>query len=164
MLRSLKELERYSVHATDGDIGTVVNFLLDDKRWTVRYLVVKAGGFFSGRQVLISPISFREANWSTQCFNLALTKDRVKNSPSIDTDMPVSRQREREYYRYYDYPYYWASTGVWGAGEFPNSLAVGGWNDRLEPEERPPDAHLRSARESDRLSDPWKRRCDRSRR
>jgi hypothetical protein len=32
MLRSLKDLEHYMVSATDGDIGRVVNFLLDDER------------------------------------------------------------------------------------------------------------------------------------
>ena len=40
MLRSLKELEHYAVSATDGDIGHVADFLLDDERWIVRYLVV----------------------------------------------------------------------------------------------------------------------------
>jgi hypothetical protein len=29
MLRSLSELERYTVRATDGDVGSVVNFLFD---------------------------------------------------------------------------------------------------------------------------------------
>ena len=37
MLRSLKELEGYSVTATDGDIGTVVDFFFDDQRHAVRY-------------------------------------------------------------------------------------------------------------------------------
>ena len=40
MLRSLRDLENDSVSAADGDIGKVVNFLLDDRRWVVRYLVV----------------------------------------------------------------------------------------------------------------------------
>lgn len=59
MLRSLKELEHYVVSAIDGEIGKVADFLLDDERWIVRYLVVETGGFFSGRRVLVSPISFR---------------------------------------------------------------------------------------------------------
>ena len=63
MLRSLKELEHYAVSATDGDIGHVADFLLDDERWIVRYLVVETGGFFTGRRVLISPISFRQVDW-----------------------------------------------------------------------------------------------------
>src|ERR1039458_3522420 len=118
MLRSLKDLERYTVSATDGDIGTVVNFLLDDERWIVRYLVVETGGFFGGRQVLISPISFREVDWSTHRFHLALTIDKVKNSPSVDTDKPVSRQNERDYFGYYGYPYYWGDSGLWGMGAY----------------------------------------------
>ena len=97
MLRSLKHLEGYTVNATDGDVGKVVNFLLDDERWTIRYLVAETGGFFDGRRVLISPISFRKADWSTRRFHLALTRDEVKNSPSLDTDKRVSRQHERDY-------------------------------------------------------------------
>ena len=51
MLRSLKDLERYTVSATDGDIGSVKDFLLDDEHWTIRYLVVDTVEFLDGRQV-----------------------------------------------------------------------------------------------------------------
>ena len=101
--RSLKDLERYSVSATDGEVGHVVDSLLDDQHWAVRYLVVEAGSFFNGRRVLISPISFRKVDWATQQFHLALTMGKVNASPNIDTDKPVSRQHEREYNRYYGY-------------------------------------------------------------
>jgi len=47
MLRSLKDLERYTVNATDGDVGDVVNFFIDDERWIVRYLVVQTGGLLA---------------------------------------------------------------------------------------------------------------------
>jgi hypothetical protein len=74
--------------------------------------------------------------------------DKIKNSPSVYTDLPVSRQFERDYYRYYDYPYYWAFSDVWGAGEYPRSLEVGGWNDRPEQaDDQHRDARLRSAKE-----------------
>jgi hypothetical protein len=56
MLRSLKDLEKYTVSATDGELGGVENFLLDDERWVVRYLVVGTGGLMGGRRMLISPI------------------------------------------------------------------------------------------------------------
>lgn len=36
MLRSLKDLERYTISATDGDIENAVDVLLDDQRWIVR--------------------------------------------------------------------------------------------------------------------------------
>jgi hypothetical protein len=126
MFRSLKDLEEYTIGATDGDVGSVVNFLLDDERWVVRYLVAKTGGIFGGRQVLISPISFRQADWSTRRFYLALTVDKIRNSPSFDLDKPVSRQHELDHFAYYGYPRYWGYRGLWGMGTNPGYLAAGG--------------------------------------
>ena len=119
MLRSLKNLERYKVSATDGDIGSVANFLMDDARWTVRYLVVETGGFFGGRQVLITPIAFREVDYSAERFRLSISMEKVKNSPNINLDLPVSQQHERDYYGYYGYPYYWGYGGLWGWAATP---------------------------------------------
>jgi hypothetical protein len=148
MFRSLKNLERYVVSATDGDVGTVVNFLLDDERWVVRYLVVETGTFFDERRILISPISFRRAEWSTHRFEMALTIDQVKNSPSIDTDKPVSRQHERDYHAYYGYPYYWGYPGLWAMERYPSLLAAAQRNDvPVKDSDKSGDVHLRSAKE-----------------
>lgn len=149
MLRSLKELERYGVSATDGDIGRVVNFLLDDECWAIRYLVVETGGFFNGRPVLISPIFFGEPDWAAKKFPLALTMEKVKNSPSIDTDQPVSRQRERIYSGYYGNGDYWGYAGLWGLGAYPNQLANARMEEALAEQPAPDkdDVHLRSAEE-----------------
>jgi len=148
MLRSLKDLEHYKVSAADGDIGSVANFLLDDEHWTIRYLVVKTGNFFNERRVLISPISFREVDWAAARFHVALTIDKVKSSPDVDVDKPVSRQHERDYYGYYGWPYYWGASGIWGMGAYPNTLAAGAWiNPMAVYYEAPGDVHLRSAQE-----------------
>lgn len=148
MLRSLKDLERYDVSATDGGIGSVANFLLDDERWAVRYLVVEFGLFSGGLPVLISPISFRQADWSTHHFHLALTMDQIKRSPGVDVDQPVSRQHEQDFHRHYGYPYYWGLPGLWGMDALPGSLAAAGWDEPLEgPVDETGDVHLRSARE-----------------
>jgi hypothetical protein len=149
MLRSLKELERYAVSATDGDLGTVVNFLFDDERWAVRHLVVDVGNRLDGRRpVLISPISFRSADWSTRQFQVGLTMDAIRHSPSIDLDRPVSRQHEADYYRYYGYPYYWGLAGAWGLGAYPGSL-LGGSRPAAAPAtgRASDDVHLRSVNE-----------------
>jgi hypothetical protein len=148
MLRSLKDLEGYTASATDGDVGKTVNFLLDDERWTVRYLVVEPGSFLDGVQVLVSPISFREVEWATHRFHLALTMEKVRSSPGIDADKPVSRQHEGDFSRYYGFPYYWRSSGLWGMASYPSALAenvpVG---ESTEPPEEVGDVHLRSARD-----------------
>ena len=149
MQRSLKELEQFVVCATDGEVGHVTDFLLDDEHWAVRYLVVHTGGFFDGRKVLISPIAFREVDWSARTFHLALTMEMVNASPDIDTDKPVSRQHERAYNSYYGYPHYWNAVGTWGMGLYPALLAGVGWKDAPveNADEQSGDAHLRSASE-----------------
>ncbi len=149
MLRSLGDLDKYSVSATDGDLGHVDDFLVDDERWAVRYLVVESGGFLDRRSVLISPISFGRADWATQRFHLSLTLDQIRSSPAIDTDKPVSRQHERDYLGYYGYLPYWGGMGFWGMGLYPGLLAGS------RPSDAPPestdgpvgDGHLRSAAE-----------------
>ena len=137
------------MRATDGSLGRVVDFLLDDQRWAVRYLVVATGGFFGGRRILISPIFFREADWSTRRFHLALTMAEVKNSPPIDLEHPVSRQRERDYYDYYGYPFYWGYPGLWGMGAYPGAVADARLNATAPAQSDEPteDVHLRGATE-----------------
>ena len=110
VLKKTTELIGCAIHATDGTIGSVTTILFDDEAWTLRYLVVDTGTWLPGRKVLIAPMAIRKANWKDSTVEVSLTREQVKNSPDIDTDSPVSRQREQEFYSYYSYPYYW--TGV----------------------------------------------------
>ena len=149
MLRSLKDLEQYAVNATDGDVGHVVDFLVEDERWTIRYLVVETGSFFDRRRVLISPVSFGKVEWSSRRVDLALSKEKVKNSPAIDARQPVSRRREFELFRYYGVPHYWGSSALWGETDYPAMLGVGEfYSEAAAPLELAhDDIHLRSVNE-----------------
>jgi hypothetical protein len=133
MLRSLKNMEEYKVNATDGDIGSVSDFYFDELHWTIRYLVVETGGFWDGpARVLVSPIAFREAEWATKKFHLSLTRDKVKNSPALPHDIPLSRQYEQNYFQYYNWPYYWGYGGIWGDWGTPGNLVSVPWTKPLE--------------------------------
>lgn len=119
MLHSVKALHGFTVIATDGDIGSIQDVYFDDARWTIRYLVVDTGGWLRGRKVLISPISFGEPDWEQEVIQVELSREQVERSPGIDTDKPISRQQEEEFYRHYDYPLYWVGPLLWGFGAFP---------------------------------------------
>ena len=85
MLRSLKDREQCKVSTLDRDIGCVVDAFLDLEHWVVRYLVAEASRLLNERQVHVSPTSIRHVDWSTKRFNLALTRDKAKDSPSALT-------------------------------------------------------------------------------
>ncbi len=160
MLREAKSLYGATLHATDGEIGSVDEILFDDEHWTVRYLVVNTRNWLLGRKVLISPMACGQPDWERQMLNVNLTLEQIKNSPSVETDNPVSRQWETNYNDYYDYPYYWGGLGMygdigmWGGYWYPGALMVqsAGNNERLqrradEQARDRNDAHLRSTKE-----------------
>ena len=122
MLRSVKDLRGYAIGASDGDIGQVDDLYFDDESWVLRYLAVDTGTSLPGRRVLISPISLGHPDWMVQRLPVALTRERVQHSPDIDTQKPVSRQHEADYFRYYGYPSYWDGIGLWGMGAYPGYL------------------------------------------
>lgn len=115
MKRKIKSLIGFSIGATDGEIGEVKDFYFDDLSWTVRYLIVETGSWLNNRRVLISPQSLLTPDWENKIFPVNLTKDKIKNSPNIDTELTVSRQHEIEMYAYYPWTSYWG-TGLWGGG------------------------------------------------
>jgi len=118
MLRLAGELKGVTIEAMDGDIGSVQDLYFDDRTWTVRYLVVDTGTWLPGRQVLISPMAFHVVPGGSR-LRTRLTKDQVRNSPPIDTDRPVNRQREIDFAQYYGYPYYWVGPYRWGELAYP---------------------------------------------
>ena len=122
MLKSVKGLTGFTIGATDGDIGRVDAIYFDDESFTVRHLVVDTGGWLGGRKVLVSPMALRGIDWFGGRIEAALTKAQVEKSPLIETDRPVSRQHEAEYYRYYGYPSYWTGPYLWGAYPCPYPL------------------------------------------
>lgn len=159
MLRQIKDLQDLAIVVTDGTIGDVKDLYFDDKDWAIRYLVVDAGSWLSSRKVLISPISAGKPDWVAKQLPVTLTREQVKNSPDIDTDMPVTRQHETDYLDYYQYPYYWGGMGLWGGDGYPNMLMPGyaGYSSapvlraeadsaqaRTEARQRDNDPHLRS--------------------
>jgi hypothetical protein len=124
MLRDASELKGLAIRATDGELGTAEEFYFDDDSWAIRYLRVETGGWLNGKQVLISPYSIVRTDWAARQVDVALTKEQVEKSPSIDTHKPVSRQHEVAYLGYYGYPYYWGGPYLWGSGYYPSGLAI----------------------------------------
>jgi hypothetical protein len=149
VFRKTSQLKGCAVQATDGAIGEAVTVLFDDEAWTVRHLVVDTGKWLPGRKVLISPLSVLQVDWTDRRVQVSLTREQVKNSPDIDSDRPVSRQHESDFYRYYGYPHYWGGTGLWGSGDTAEVLARAD-DARAVAEMRardmlPKDVHLRDA-------------------
>lgn len=146
MFNSVSHVTTAHVQAVDGDIGPVEDVLFDDSGWVIRYLLVDAGRWLAERQVLISPYSVKQPVGRDRVIDVALTRRLVRSSPARDSDLPVSREQEREFLRHYHYPAYWDGGGRWALGAMPYpSIAPPPTADRGAASGYPAGMQLRSA-------------------
>ncbi len=156
MLHRVNGLHGFELRATDGEIGHVHDFLIDDKGWPVRYMVAETRLIF-GRRVLLAPECLGRPDRAHRQVPVALTKEKIRNSPHLDTDQPVSRQHETALHGYYGWAPYWG--GAFGTGDpafgmgphlvYPPRPETMGRSETGAPEEAGGDPHLRSLREID---------------
>jgi hypothetical protein len=83
-LRSAREVEGYHVAATDGEIGHVEDFFIDDQDWAIRLLGIDTRNWLPGRKVVISPGWLRGIDWPARRIEVDLTRRQIEDSPEYD--------------------------------------------------------------------------------
>ncbi len=102
-LRSANEVNGYHVHATDGEIGHVSDFLVDDDGWTIRYISVDNHNWWPGKISLILPQSIGGINWSERMMFLKVNRQLVKDAPPYEAKLTVDGAFDAKFLEYY-YP------------------------------------------------------------
>ena len=80
-MRSTQAVKGYHLRASDGITGHVCDFLMDDRSWAIRELVVKTGHRFSGKEVQIPTSSVQKISYDDSTVFVSLTKEAVEQSP-----------------------------------------------------------------------------------
>jgi len=111
-LRSAKQVAGYHVRASDGDIGHIADFIVDDETWTIRYLVIDTSNWWLGKKVLVAPHWVQRISWFQNMVYVDLTRAAIKSSPVWHPATPVDRGYEERLYDYYGRPSYWQSREV----------------------------------------------------
>ena len=81
-LRSTKAVIGYRLEASDGTIGHVCDFMMDDQSWAIGQLVIKTGHRFSGKEVEIPTTTVERISWDDSTVFVNLTKAAVEASPT----------------------------------------------------------------------------------
>jgi hypothetical protein len=106
-LRSADTVMHYYIHARDGDIGHVGDFLLDPEAWMIRYMVVDTRTWLPGRKVLVSPQWIEDISWSENMVTLDLLKQQIREAPEYRPGAPVQRDYEAQLFEHYRRAPYW---------------------------------------------------------
>jgi hypothetical protein len=106
-LRSSNAVRRYYVHASDGDLGHVEGFLIEEKSWAIRYLIVNTSNWWLGHEVLIAPQWIDHVDWAQSTVSVGLTREAIKRSPPCHSAAPLDREQEAGIHTHYGRPGYW---------------------------------------------------------
>jgi uncharacterized protein YrrD len=80
-LRSGVEVSGYRIHAVDGEIGHIEDFLVDDSDWSIGALVVETRNWLPGKEVRIPASAVESIDWSARTINVQLRREEVKTAP-----------------------------------------------------------------------------------
>jgi hypothetical protein len=84
-LRSLKKTTGFHIHARDGEIGHVDDFLIDQETWKLRYLLVDTSNWIGGRWVIVSADALEQVDPDHRLLHVATTRDEVLHAPSLES-------------------------------------------------------------------------------
>jgi sporulation protein YlmC with PRC-barrel domain len=109
-LRSCKAVDGYHIAATDGEIGHVSDFLVDDETWAIRYLVIDTSNWWFGHKVLVAPPWIKGVHWSDKTVSVDLSRASIRNAPVYDPSAEWGVEQDANLYRHHGRSGYWAGS------------------------------------------------------
>lgn len=100
-LRSTDKVKGYHIKATNGEIGDVEDFIINDSNWKIDFMLVDTGNWFPGKKVIISPKLIKEVNWEKSTVIVNASEEQVKHSPEYQPDQELSESHESNLQNYY---------------------------------------------------------------
>jgi len=107
MLRPVKSILNYKILATDGEIGTVSDLIVDDQEMKLRYLVIDTGNWLPGKKVVLSTAWISSVAPQRDTVVMNIEKKRIQEAPEYRPDADFTRDDETRLHDYYRFPYYW---------------------------------------------------------
>jgi sporulation protein YlmC with PRC-barrel domain len=104
-LRSARDVEGCHVATTDGEIGRVEDFFIDDHDWAIQLLGIDTGNWLPGRKVVISPGWLRAIDWGGHRIEVDLTRQQIKDSPEYDPSLVPEQSYLEQLAAYYGRPW-----------------------------------------------------------
>ena len=106
-LRSTHDVTGHNIQATDGEIGHVDDFIVDDATWAIRYLVIDTRNWWPGKKVLLSPKWIERVSWDESKVFVNLLREQIKQSPEYTEESLITQDYETHLHRHYERQGYW---------------------------------------------------------
>jgi sporulation protein YlmC with PRC-barrel domain len=109
-LQSTQTVKGYHIHAEDGEIGHVEDFIIDDETWAIQYLIINTKNWWIGMNLLVSPQWIKNVKWDTSEVFVNLTREVIKQAPEYTDWTLLTREFEDCLHKHYEREGYWIKT------------------------------------------------------
>ncbi|MFA6716303.1 MAG: PRC-barrel domain-containing protein [Victivallaceae bacterium] len=83
-LRSAKQVEAYLIHAVDGEIGHVKDFVVDLDSGLITHLIIDTRNLLAGRKVLLNTNKIQNIDWLDSEVYVDVSRKDIIDSPEFD--------------------------------------------------------------------------------
>jgi hypothetical protein len=80
-LRSSAQVIGWGIEATDGEVGSVADFVIDDETWEITDVLVDTRRWLPGKLLLISPQVIERIDWPEKKVRLRLAREDILSAP-----------------------------------------------------------------------------------
>ncbi|NEV64356.1 PRC-barrel domain containing protein [Thiorhodococcus minor] len=104
-VRSVDEVLGYKARTPEGQgAGHIADFIIEDKRWGIRYLVLDTSYLPFSKKLLLASEWITEVSWIDHDLRLDVTAEQLEKAPPYDLEAPINDQAETVLYNYYGRP------------------------------------------------------------
>jgi uncharacterized protein YrrD len=93
-LHSTKAVTGYQVHALDGTVGHISDFVVDDDTWAIREIVVQTGHWYASKHVRIAPRDIERLSYEQSTVFVLLSQDDIEGA--CENAMVTARNYNRK--------------------------------------------------------------------
>ena len=79
-IRSTYDSSGSKIDAMDGELGSIDDFIIDDKTWEIRYLIVNAKNWWPDKKILVTPKWSERVNWAESNMFINLPRETFKRA------------------------------------------------------------------------------------
>jgi hypothetical protein len=109
-LRSLSASTGLVIEAMDGEVGSIEDFIVEDKNWNVRYLVIKTLKWWPGKKLLVSPQWITMINWGTSKLFVNINREPFKELQEYTSLDVLTRDYEIKLHKLCSRDGYWTDS------------------------------------------------------
>lgn len=106
--RNTQEIIGHRMQVADGEMGHIVEFILDEETWVIRYLIIETRSWWPEKEAIISPEWIDKINWIGKTAFVNISQSKIKSAPIYAPNMKIERDFESEIFGHYNREEYWS--------------------------------------------------------